>query len=485
MKDLLKGLVSILAMIAAAIAAMALLVLGGCASSKGIASTAQPLAQEAVGLDTAVKAPALAPEWWKGFREPAMDALVERALEGSPSLKVAEARIARSQANAAGARAAAGPQINGSADVTRQRLSATSIYPPPLGGSTVTLANAQIGGSWEIDFFGRNRAAIESAIGSQRAAEADRAAARLLLAANVAHQYGVVGRLVEQREVAERQLQQRESMLALTKQRVDNGLDTNVELRQSEGTIPETRLLLEQLDEQLALARNALAALTAQPPHALDHLVVHLQDVRALAPPADLPADLLGRRPDVTAARWRIEAALGDVKVAKAQFYPNVNLAAFVGLTSIGLEQFLRAASEQYGAGPAIRLPIFDSGRLRANLRGKAADLDAAIESYNGAVIEAVHDAADQIASLKSIERQRAEQVRAQASAESAYDLATQRYKAGLSTYLTVLNAESSVLGQRRLAVDLKARSLDTQLALIRALGGGYVADDAKHVAQD
>jgi NodT family efflux transporter outer membrane factor (OMF) lipoprotein len=197
-----------------------------------------------------------------------------------------------------------------------------------------------------------------------------------------------------------------------------------------------------------------------------------------------VPADLLGRRADVAAARWRIEAAVGDVKNAKAQFYPNINLTAFVGLTSIGLDQLFKAASEQYGAGPAIRLPIFDAGRLRANLRGKAADLDAAIESYNAAVLEAVHDAADQIASLRSIERQRAEQVRAQTAAESAYDLATQRYKAGLSTYLTVLNAESSVLAQRRLAVDLKARMLDTQLALIRALGGGYIAE-TQRVAQE
>jgi len=137
----------------------------------------------------------------------------------------------------------------------------------------------------------------------------------------------------------------------------------------------------------------------------------------------------------------------------------------------------VRSASEQYGVGPALTLPIFDAGRLRANLRGKTADLDAAIESYNGAVIDAVHDAADQISSLRSIERQQLQQVSAQDAAESAYDLATQRYKAGLGTYLTVLNAEATVLNQRRLGTDLKARALDVQIALIRALGGGYTAD--------
>jgi outer membrane protein TolC len=126
--------------------------------------------------------------------------------------------------------------------------------------------------------------------------------------------------------------------------------------------------------------------------------------------------------------------------------------------------------------GPAISLPIFEGGKLRANLRGKSADLDAAIESYNAAVLDAVRDVADQISSLQSIERQQKEQASAQASAEAAYDIATQRYKAGLGTYLVVLNAESTVLTQRRLGTDLKARALDTQVALIRSLGGGYVA---------
>ncbi|HEY4998347.1 MAG TPA: TolC family protein, partial [Usitatibacter sp.] len=196
--------------------------------------------------------------------------------------------------------------------------------------------------------------------------------------------------------------------------------------------------------------------------------------VRAIAPPAAIPADLLGRRADVAAARWRVESAVSDVKVAKAQFYPNVNLAAFAGFSSIGLDQLVRAASAQYGAGPAIRLPIFDAGRLRANLRVKTADLDAAVESYNGALLEAVRDTADQIATFRSVERQRSEQSEARAASESAYDLATQRYRAGITNYLTVLTAETAVLNQRRQSTDLTARALDAQIELIRALGGAF-----------
>jgi NodT family efflux transporter outer membrane factor (OMF) lipoprotein len=457
-----------------ALASTLVLTLAGCASSAGIAPVATTIAPAAVGLDTQASTADVAADWWKGFGDARLSELVERALAGNPSLKIAQARLTRAQAAVGGAKANDGPQITGAVDITRQRFSENYIYPPPLGGSIRTLGNAQINASWELDFFGRNRAAIEAAVGTERAAQADVQAARVLLASNVARSYVQLARLVEQREVAARSLKQRDDMLALIQQRVQGGLDTNVELRQGEGALPETRQQIEQLDEQIALTRHALAALTAQPPNTFDALTPPLQAVQAVPLPAAVPADLLGRRADISAARWRVEAASSDAKSAKAQFYPNINLTAFIGLSSIGLDQLVKSGSEQYGAGPALRLPIFDSGRLRANLRGKTADVDAAVESYNAAVIDAVHDVADQISSIQSIARQQIEQERAQSAAESAYDLATQRYKAGLGTYLTVLNAESSVLTQRRLAADLKARALDSQVALIRALGGGY-----------
>jgi NodT family efflux transporter outer membrane factor (OMF) lipoprotein len=464
--------------VAVAIASTVVLTLGGCASSAGIASKAQPIEAARVGIEpAAAPAPVVEADWWRAFGDAQLDTIVARALADAPGLKVAQARLERAQAAVAGVESADGVQVNAKVDATRQRFSATSIYPAPLGGSIRTLANAQVGASYEFDFFGRNRSAIEAAVGVQRAAQADAQAARIVLASNVARTYVQLGRLFAQREVAARALEQRNETLALIRQRVSGGLDTNVELRQGEGALPESRQQIEQLDEQIALARHALAALVAAPPDAYDALVVPLRTVRAVQVPELLPADLLGRRAEIAAARWRIEAATSDVASAKAGFYPNVNLSAFVGFSSIGLDQLAKAASRQFGIGPAITLPIFDSGRLRANLRGKAADLDAAIESYNGAVLDAVHDTADQLASVRSIERQQQQQASAQAAAESAYDLATQRYKAGLATYLVVLNAEAGVLNQRRLGVDLKARALDVQIALIRALGGGY-ADD-------
>lgn len=468
------------------------IVMSGCVSSAGIVSVAKPLTPEAAGLTpaTTAQAPAAAVDWWHGLGAPALDDLVQRALAQSPSLGLAQARLARAQAVVAGADAADGLQVGANVDATRQRFSANSIYPPPLGGSTRTLATAQASASWEFDFFGRHRAAIAAAVGAQRAAQAEMAAARVLLAANVTQTYLRIGQLFAQRDVAERALRQRQDLLVLIHQRVQAGLDTAVEARQGEGALPDARTQIEQIDEQIMLARHALAVLTAQAPQALDTLVVALADVRRMDLPAVLPADLLGRRADIEAARWRVEAATRDTEVARAQFYPNINLNAFVGLSSIGLGELLKADSRQLGLGPAIHLPIFDAGRLRANLRVRNADLDLAVESYNTVVRDGVRDVVDQLGSLQSLARQQHEQAAARAAAESAYDLVSQRYKAGLASYLAVLNAESQLLNQRRLAADLAARVLDRQVALVHALGGGYsshsdvVADTGARSAQ-
>lgn len=451
-----------------------LLVLAGCATHADIQPSSTALPGPALGLDPATVTPAADARWWRAFADHRLDGLIDQALQGHPSLRVAQARIARANAGVAAAESAGLPQVNGSLDLTRQRYTEHGAVPAPLAGSVRNSGTLQASASWELDFFGRHRAALEAALGAQRAAEADLSAARLLLASQVAHAYVQLARWVEQREVAVRTLAQREQVLSLIRQRVQAGLDNNVELRQGEAGLPEMRQQIASLDEQIDLTRHALAALTAQPAAALADLSPRLDGVRAAAVPQQLGADLLGRRADVAAARWRVEAASRQVDAARADFYPNVNLVAFAGLSSIGLDRLLEAGSRQIGFGPAVRLPIFDAGRLRAGLRGKTADLDAAIESYNAALLDAVRDVADQVTSARSVEVQRREQAAAQAAAESAYDLALQRYRAGLGSYLTVLSAENGVLAQRRLAADLRARALDAQVGLARALGGGY-----------
>jgi NodT family efflux transporter outer membrane factor (OMF) lipoprotein len=458
------------------------LLLAGCANFSGIEPQASLRTPASVGLGAQPAAPAVAPGWWKQFNDPQLDALVARAVEGNPSLKVAQARLSRSQAVLEVAKSATLPQAEASLDVKRQRFNENGMYPAPLAGSVRETGTLQAGSSWEIDFFGKYRQALEGALGAERAAQADVEAARTLLASQVARGWFQLARLNDQLQVARRTLAQREESHRLVGDRVKAGLDTTLELRQSEGSLPEARQQIEALAEQVELQRNALAALLGQPDRKIEPR--SLAAVQAVAIPDTIPADLLARRADVTAARWRVEAATHDVASAKAQFYPNVSLTAFVGLSSIGLDNLADRGSRLWGVGPAIHLPIFDAGRLRANLRGKTADLDLAVESYNGAILDAVRDVADQLASSRSIARQQAEQRQAQAAAEGAYEIALQRYRAGLGTWLHVLTAETAVLNQRRLAVDLSARALDTQVQLMRALGGGFQPDpDAQRLA--
>lgn len=450
--------------------------LAGCASFAGIETTAKATAPTMLGADNArIEWPANG--WWRQFDDPALSALIERALAGNPSLQLAEARVRKAQAVAGIAESALWPQLTASADSTRQRLSEFGTTPPPLAGTTQNINHADLGASWQLDFFGRNRAALNAALGNARAAEADAQAARVLLASNVARSYFGLARLLEQRQVAGATLTQRQAIRQLVASRVEAGIDTQVELRQADGALPEIRRDMEALEEQIGLARHALAALTGQGPEALADLAPPLTKTQPQALPKSLPADLIGRRADLAAARWRVEAAVRNVDSAKAEFYPNINLVALAGFSSIGIGNWFKAGSREVSLGAAIHLPIFDAGRLRANLRGVSADADAAVDSYNATLIEALREVADQITSQQAIEHQAKEQQAAQKAAEDALDLALQRFRAGLGTYLTVLSAETNVLAQRRISIDLKARGIDSNLQLIRALGGGFAAD--------
>ncbi|MDR2851947.1 MAG: efflux transporter outer membrane subunit [Burkholderiaceae bacterium] len=457
---------------------LALAALTGCASWGHSASHAVMRDAQSLGLRPGgiaqTDAVDIDSRWWRAFGDSQLDALIDRALQGNPNLQVARARVASAQATVSGARAADLPQIGLDFEPTRTKFSNSFIYPPPLGGGSYQSALLQFNTSWELDFFGKNGSAIKAAIGAANAAQAEADAARILLATRVARTYIQWAHLNGVREVARRMLAQRADMLKLVRKRLQAGLGTTLELRQSEGGLPEMRQQIEALSDQIEQTQHALDALVGQPGITATLKMPELQDFKEIGLQASIPANLLGRRADIAAARWRIEAATQNVTHAKTLFYPNINLVAIGGLQSLGFAHLLKSASQEWGIGPAITLPIFEGGKLRANLRGKKADLDAAIESYNAAVLDAVRDVADQVSAVQSVARQQDQQREGQRAAESAYQIARERYQAGLGTYLNVLAAETGVLAQRRQAADLAARALDAQAALANALGGGY-----------
>ena len=459
----------------------ALALVAGCASMDGVAPSASPrnanaLATQRTLHDVQVADSAWpARDWWKALQDPQLDALIDEALRDSPTLGIAAARTRKAMAAADTAAASLSPRIDGSGSSTRERFSENGLTPPPLGGSTRTVNQLQATLSWEIDFWGKNRAAYDAAVGVARATAVDADAARLALSTSIAQAYVQLQRAYLQRDVAVATLAERERTYELTRDRNAAGLDSRLELKQAESALPATREALVALDERIALARNEIAALLgAGPDRGLAITRPSGVALASIALPSTLPAELIGRRPDVIAQRLRIEAASRDIASAKAQFYPNVNLIGFVGVQTLGAANLLAAASGMLGAGPAITLPIFDAGRLRANLAGKDADYDIAVERYNQTLADAMRDVVDQVASFRSVAAQRVQQRQALATTRDAYDLALLRYREGLGNYLQVLSAEQPLLDQQRLDADLRARELELSINLVRALGGGY-----------
>lgn len=462
-----------------ALSALAAAALAGCAAF-GNSHTTQVMTEPAQ-MATAQTLPGEhgqwpSQDWVDQFGDPQLRALVDEAVQNSPNLQAALARVQASRAMADATRSALYPHIDFDASLTRQRFSETDLYEgTPRAGSWQNLSRMQVGLSYDLDFWGRNRAALEAALSDDRAAEAESQASRLLLTTAVARNYARLAALFAQRDVAERAIAQRGDLTELSRQRLSAGLDTQVETTQARGTVASARTDLQRIEEEIALARNQIAALLGKGPDR--GLAIQRPTLLAQATPTlpdNLAIDLLGRRPDLVAARWRVEASSKDIDVARAEFLPNITLSAFAGLASLDPSNLLLGISRQFGFGPAVRLPIFEGGRLRANLKGKHAQYDLAVANYNQTLLDALRETADTVTSIRSVDQQIQTQREALELAEHAYALATTRYKAGLGTQLTVLNAESNVLQQRRLATDLQARRLDLQMALVKALGGGY-----------
>ena len=457
--------------------ALVTLALGGCASFAGIhtqASLLQPLQAQPDNPADSAMFPQQA--WWQAYHDTQLDALMRQALAASPDVKIALSRVRRAQAAAAEADSVRYPQLGAAASVTRERLSENDIYPPPLGGAVVDTATLRATAQWQLDLFGKNRATLDAAVGQTRAAEADAQAARVVLTSQVAQGYFNLARLQAQQRLDALLLAQREHSLQLVQLRVGAGLDSTLAQRQAQAEVPQIRAHSAALGEQIALQRHALAALLGAEPAATAGLNAALPITPLPSPPAQMPAELLGHRADVVAARWRVESDLRGIDAAKAGFYPNINLSAFIGFDAIGLSNWLTAGSRTLGLAPAISLPIFDAGRLRAQLKGRTAETDEAIEQYNASVLAALREVADALSSWRSLQAQLGEQSVVSSALDSASGLALQRYQAGLSNYLTVLAAQSAALEQQRTMLDLQARAYSLNVALIQSLGGGYAA---------
>jgi NodT family efflux transporter outer membrane factor (OMF) lipoprotein len=419
-------------------------------------------------------------DWANQFHDPQLPRLIDEALQGNPSIAEARARITKASSYIESSRSALYPKAGVSYSWSREIYSANSIYPPPYGGTWYSENNVLASASWDLDLWGKNRERLGQAVSQEKAAEADLQQVRVTLATSVASTYNQLARLYELRDIAAREIRDREDINQITNGRVTAGLDTDVEKQTALGNIATSQTYLSNLNGQITVVRYQLGALLGKGPDrglAITPPVLAPGDVVAL--PDNLPADLVSRRPDIVAARWQVEAAMHDVKEAKAEFFPDVNLSAELGLDALGWGRFLTSASRQMQFGPAVHLPLFDAGALRSQLKGRYADFDLDVATYNQSLINALSEAATQISMIRSIDQQSGDAQRALDASTKAYQLALIRYKAGLSEQLQVLNADQNRLAAEQTVTDLKMSRRGLQIGLIKALGGGFDARQA------
>jgi NodT family efflux transporter outer membrane factor (OMF) lipoprotein len=456
------------------------LLLGGCISSHYAPPKERALESPAdLGL-SAAPAPVADAEWWTVYQDTQLDHLLRGALADNPTLAQSLARVREAQAEAAAVHADSWPSISYSASESRKRLSAHDPIPPPYGGTPRWQGSQGFNLSWDLDFWGRQAALVGQANTRSDAAALDSAGARLALAGAVVRSYLELDRAYAFADIAQRAEQQRLQILTITQRRLKAGLDTTVELRQAEGAVADARVDLTQIHAERDRAVHLLAALSGQGATAHDKIErPRLRADTALVLPGSLPFDLLARRPDVLAAHSRIVSARTGLAAAKAAFYPDINLLAFTGTSAIGFDNLFHGSSRTYGVGSAIHLPVFDAGKLRALYRGNAADVDLAVSTYNQTVLGAVQQTADQISNIVALDSGLQQQQRSLDAAEEAFRLATERYQAGLTTYLSVLTTETEVLAARRQRVELLSARYIARVMLLIDVGGDFHLDSA------
>lgn len=415
--------------------------------------------------------------WWQTLGDDQLVSLIDVALVRSPDVALANARLRAADALVQQAGGALVPNVTVDATAGGNQQSQNLGIPAQfVPDGIVSTGRLTAMASFNLDLWGRNRAALRAARGEAAAARVDGAQARLMLITGIATAYADFARITADRRQLDIALDLADQSVALTRLRVNQGLDNRSPLAEAEARRESIRAEGEALAESETLARHRLAALVGQGPDFGLSLAAPTIDMARTDVPANAGIGLVGRRPDLVAARWRVEAAAQRIKVARADFYPNISLNALIGLQSLGLGNLIQSDSLYGNAGPAISLPVFDGGRIAGRYRGSRADYDAAVARYDATLLDALRETADAYASRQRTSARIAAQRTAVAALADAERIARLRFNSGLATRLPQLQAQQASVTARRGLLALEARQQQLDIALIRALGGGFVA---------
>jgi NodT family efflux transporter outer membrane factor (OMF) lipoprotein len=414
--------------------------------------------------------------WWVAYGDTQLSELIAEALAGAPDMAAAQARLSRASGYAEQAGARLQPKFDVNAYVVETKQSYNNGVPPqavPHGWNEA--ASLSLDFRYEFDFFGRNKAALTAATSHVEAARADAVQARLVLSTAVASAYADLLGQMHELDLAAESVRIRTETARLVEKRRERGLETIASLGQARSALASARANESAQREAVELTRYRISALLGAGPdrgralHRPQLLALHAAGV-----PDDLRSDLLGRRPDVLAARYRVEAAAASIEQARAAFYPSINLAGSIGTSVLGLGNFLKRDSLAGSFGPAISLPLFNQGALTGQYRGARADYDEAVANYDATVATALQQAASAITSSRAQGEQLAHARQAGLEADTAYRAASARYKGGLSNYIDVLSAENTLIAARRALSHAETRAFTLDVAMVRALGGGF-----------
>jgi len=465
--------------------ALAALLLASCAAVPHDPPKVTQVASGRVGLST--QSASLAGDWWTAFDDPQLDRLTALALADNPSLEKALARVRAAQAEIDAEHSGLLPHVTGGGTVQYLRNSKNFIggsssddngsSGATSGGSSPSHWLGIVGASlsWNLDLFGRQRAAVDRARATAQAATLDAAAARLTIATSLAETYVGLAQAKRQIEVADGFVQTRQRALSLIQTRIRDQLSSRLDEETARTLLAQAQQAKVRAGRQYELLVHAIAALVGrgadfypqvtQPTLVLD---------RPPGVPDALPADLLVRRPDLLADQARIDATEAGRRIARAAFMPNVSISALAGFASFGLGSLISAASATYGGGPMLSIPIFEGGKLRAQYRGATADLDTAVADYDDAVLGAVRESADAITNVRTTDTDLVQQNEVVASLRETVRLNNVRITEGLGSQLDAIDSGFRLLQGEQDLVQLQADALTRRIQLIAALGGGF-----------
>ncbi len=455
------------------------LILGGCAVFPKHQTLPEIATPEHFATTQSFAAPVTnwpSDRWWNGFDDPQLTVLIEEGLAGATDVRIADARFARANALVTQTHSALLPSLSVNGQATDAKQSYNYIIPRAAIPEGVNdYGQVTIDLSWELDFWGRNRSALAAARSEAEAAHTEAAGTRLMVSTGIASAYADLVNLYAQLDAVQESVTVHVKTKELFHLRNIQGLENKGPVDRAEAALSQAKSEEIAIKEAINLTQNRIAALIgAGPDRGLSITRPAPMTHQDFGLPTNLPMELIGRRPDVIAARLRTEAAASRIKQARAAFYPNVNLMGFIGAQALGLNKLFISGSSFGAVGPAISLPIFEGGRLRGQYRGAEAEYQIAVAQYDGVLTQALREVADAATSQRALGERLSRAQASATAAEAAWQVANNRYQAGLSNYLDVLTAEDALIIARRNVASMKSRAFALDVALVRALGGAH-----------